>query len=48
MANSVDFWDALSAIEKASIQRAIQQLNDGKGISHEDVMKEFRTKYTKN
>jgi hypothetical protein len=40
-----DFWDELSEKEQASIELSMKQLDEGKGIPHEDVMSEFRAKY---
>lgn len=34
-----DWWDELSADDKASINRGVEQLNDGVAHRHEDVMK---------
>jgi hypothetical protein len=42
-----DFWNELSEAQKAKIERAIHKLDEGKGIPHETVMREFRELYTK-
>lgn len=42
-----DFWDSLSDEQKKTIDLSIQQLKNGEGIAHEDVMAEFKQKYTK-
>ncbi|MCB0651953.1 MAG: hypothetical protein KDC85_11815 [Saprospiraceae bacterium] len=40
-----DFWNDLTSEQKEKIELAIRQLEEGKGISHDDVMVEFREKY---
>jgi hypothetical protein len=40
-----DFWDELSTPQKQQIEKAIQELDEGKGIPHEAVMAEFRQRY---
>lgn len=40
-----DWWDTLPPELQASINKAIEQLERGKGRPHEDVMKEIREKY---
>jgi predicted transcriptional regulator len=40
-----DFWDELSEAQKAQIELAIQQLDAGQGIPHEEVMEKFRKKH---
>ncbi len=42
-----DFWDVLSKKEKEDIKSAIVELDDGKGIPHEKVMTDLRSKYGK-
>jgi hypothetical protein len=42
-----DFWNELSDGQKAKIEQAIHDLDDGKGIPHETVIQEFRKLYTK-
>jgi hypothetical protein len=34
-----DWWDEISTEEKHSIETGARQLKEGKGISHEDVIK---------
>lgn len=41
----VDWWDEISAEEKAAINEGQAQLDQGEGIPHELVMKEVRDKY---
>ena len=36
---SNDWWDALSASEKASIDKGLSDIENGTTIAHEDVMK---------
>ena len=40
-----DWWDEISAAEKASIERGIAQADRGELIPHEQVMKEIKSKY---
>lgn len=40
-----DFWEGLSEAQKQKIERAISDLDAGKGIPHEAVMQEFRQRY---
>jgi len=40
-----DWWDNLNPNLKSSIDRAIVQLDNGEGRLHEEVMKDFRSKY---
>ncbi len=42
-----DFWDELSIEQKNKIERAIRDLDAGKGIPHEAVMQGFRQRYSK-
>ena len=42
---SVDFWDELSAEQKAEIDASIAEADRGELIPHEQVMKEIRAKY---
>lgn len=41
----LDFWDALSEDQKKKIENAILEMDEGKGIPHDLVMEEFRTRY---
>jgi len=45
--SQTDFWDELSEAQKARIEIAIQQLDAGQGITHEEVMGRLRKKYGK-
>ena len=38
-------WIGISESEKQGIEDAIKELNDGKGISHEQVMATMKSKY---
>lgn len=40
-----DFWEGLSEAQKQKIERAISDLDAGKGIPHEAIMQEFRQRY---
>ncbi|MFN0035909.1 MAG: hypothetical protein ACKVUS_12670 [Saprospiraceae bacterium] len=40
-----DFWNELSETQKRKIERAISDLDSGKGIPHEAVMQDFRQRY---
>ncbi len=42
-----DFWDELSDEQKKRIEMAIQEMDEGKGIPHDVVMEEYRTRYSK-
>ena len=39
-------WMGVSDVEKHAIEEAIKQMNDGKGISHEQVMAKMKSKYS--
>lgn len=41
-----DFWDDLPEEAKQSIERGKKQLDEGKGIPHEQVMKEVRERFS--
>lgn len=41
-----DFWDELTEEQKAQIELSRQQHKNGKGISHQEVMAEFRKRYS--
>lgn len=51
--NQIDFlrkseeikWSSLSDKEREAIEQGIQELEDGKGIPHENVIKDLRKKY---
>lgn len=36
-----DWWDEISDEEKTSIDRGLRQLEQGKGIPHEEVVKQY-------
>jgi hypothetical protein len=38
-------WVGVSEIEKQGIEEAIKEMNDGKGISHKEVMDKMISKY---
>lgn len=40
-----DFWEELTEAQRSRIDRAIEELESGQGISHEEVMTRFRKKY---
>ena len=42
-----DFWTELNDEQKEAINISIQQLANGEGIPHEEVMASFREKYSK-
>lgn len=42
-----DWWHEISEAEKASIRKGIDQLEQGEGIPHEEVMKKVRERYFK-
>lgn len=37
-----DWWDSLSPAEKEGIQKGLQDIEDGKITSHEEVMKKMK------
>ncbi len=39
--NTSDWWDERTPAHKEAIDKGIQQLDDGEGISHQEVMKKF-------
>ncbi len=41
----LDDWENLSATQKEGLKNAINDLNAGKGIVHEDVISKYRKKY---
>ncbi len=40
-----DFWDELSEEEKADIEHGLKDIERGKVFSHEEVMREVKTKF---
>ncbi len=38
-------WESLSLAQKTGIKEAIDELNEGKGIVHEEVISKYRKKY---
>lgn len=40
--NEKDFWNELSPYEKHLINESIQELNEGKSVPYEKVMKKYR------
>ncbi len=36
-----DWWDELSDCEKSAIDSGIKQLDEGKGMTHEDVIERY-------
>ena len=40
-----DWWNTISDQEKEAIREGLNQLDNGEGIPHEQVMKEAREKY---
>ena len=42
-----DLWDELSEEQKSSVKRARQQLTQGEGKSHKEVMKKYAKWLTK-
>jgi len=41
----VDWWDEISEEERTAIYDGLAQLNQGKSIPHEQVMREVKKKY---
>lgn len=42
-----DWWDDLPKEVQKSIDKAIKELDEGKGIPHEEVMKKYKKWFTK-
>lgn len=40
-----DFWEELSEEQKENVKTSLKQLDEGKGIPHDEVMEELRKKY---
>jgi hypothetical protein len=43
--NSLDWYDSLSDVQKEEIEKALEELQSGKGIPHETVMAKYKGKY---
>ncbi len=41
----VDFWDELSLEDKAAINEGLEQLDNGKHVSHESVREDIRNRF---
>lgn len=39
-------WESLTSEQKAGIDAAIEEIDAGKGISHDDVISKYRKKYS--
>ena len=37
-----DWWDEISDGERASIDKGLRELEEGKGIPHEEMVKKYR------
>ncbi len=44
---SKDWWNEMSVEQKNSLEKSIQQLEDGDGVSHEDVKNKFPQGFTR-
>ena len=42
---NVDFWDTLTVEQKEEIELSLKDLEEGKGIPHEEVMAKYKGKY---
>ncbi len=42
-----DFWDQLTDFQKESIEKGLTQIEQGKTIAHEEVMKQYEKWLTK-
>ena len=40
-----DFWDTLSSEQKEDIEKALQDLDSGLGVTHEKLMAKYKNKY---
>ena len=45
--SEADWWDELEEEEKASIERGLDDLKNGRVISHEEVMKQYPQWFSK-
>jgi len=44
---ATDWWDEISDGERTSINRGLRQLEEGKGIPHEQVVKQYAKWFVK-
>ena len=44
---ATDWWDDITDAERASIDRGLRQLEEGKGIPHEQVVKQYAKWFAK-
>lgn len=42
-----DFWDEMSDEHKIKVEKSLQQMEEGIGTPHNEVMAKFRNKYQK-
>ncbi len=42
ISKSTDWWETLSAEQQNSINKSIEELDNGKGVSHNDVRKSVK------
>ena len=42
----VDEWNVLSYVQQQGLLEAIDELNEGQGIPHEEVISKFRKRYS--
>jgi predicted transcriptional regulator len=47
VAQETDWWDEIDEGEKTSIRKGLKQLDQGKGIPHEEVVKKYKKWFTK-
>jgi len=40
-------WDTLSESQKSGIIDALEEIEEGKGISHQDLVSKYRNKYSR-
>lgn len=38
---TIDWWDEITPAHKEAIDKGIQQLDNGEGVSHNEVMKKY-------
>lgn len=43
--DEVDFWEELSAEDRAAIDEGLEQLDKGQYVSHESVRKEIKNRF---
>tara|TARA_R110001592_G_scaffold336614_2_gene622248 strand:- start:3515 stop:3748 length:234 start_codon:yes stop_codon:yes gene_type:complete len=42
--NSADFWDDLTPKQQEAIKQGVKELDEGKGVPHDEIMQTLRAK----